>query len=155
MKPRHSLKLEPPLLLYLGLNVHTLTRSKKVVMELHHLGLSVSYNRVLQVENELANSVCQDFKKKGVVCPSQLRKGLFTVAAIDNIDHNPSSNTAKFSFHGTGMFFNYVMSMYIHISIKFFPCKFRYQPVSISEYFNARNSPRETYHGSYRRIPQV
>ena len=41
-------------------------------MELHHLGLSVSYHRVLQVENELANSVCQDFKKKGVVCPSQL-----------------------------------------------------------------------------------
>ena len=82
-------------------------------MELHHLGLSVSYHRVLQVENELANSVCQDFKKKGVVCPSQLRKGLFTVAAIDNIDHNPPSNTAKCSFHGTGMFLK-VYYEYVH-----------------------------------------
>ena len=86
-------------------------------MELHHLGLSVSYHRVLQVKNELANSVCQDFKKKSVVCPPQLRKGLFTVAAIDNIDHNPPSNTAKCSFHDTGM---YIMSMYIHMSINYF-----------------------------------
>ena len=29
--------------------------------------------------------------------------GLFTSAAIDNIDHNPSSNTAKSSFHGTSI----------------------------------------------------
>ena len=27
----------------------------------------------------------------------------FTTAAIDNIDHNPSSTTAKESFHGTGI----------------------------------------------------
>ena len=97
-------------------------------MELHHLGLSVSYHRVLQVENELTNSVCQDFKKKGVVCPSQLRKRLFTVAAIDNIDHNPPSNTAKCSFHGTGSinyFYKYclvqlyVSTFYILVSICF------------------------------------
>ena len=29
--------------------------------------------------------------------------GLFTSAAIDNIDHNPSSNTTKSSFHGTSI----------------------------------------------------
>ena len=28
---------------------------------------------------------------------------MFTVAAVDNIDHNPSSRTAKDSFHGTAM----------------------------------------------------
>uniref|UniRef100_A0A1X7UZV2 Uncharacterized protein n=2 Tax=Amphimedon queenslandica TaxID=400682 RepID=A0A1X7UZV2_AMPQE len=67
------------------------------------LGLSVSYDRVLQVNNELADSVCQDFNLKGVVCPSQLRKGVFTIAALDNKDHNPSSTTAKGSFHGTGI----------------------------------------------------
>lgn len=98
----HSSKFETPLSLYLGLNVHSLTRSKKLVMELHQLGLSVSYDRVLQVNNELADSVCQDFNLKGVVCPSQLRKRIFTVATLDNIDHNPSSTTAKGSFHGTG-----------------------------------------------------
>ena len=88
--------------LYVGLNVHTQTRSKKLIMEFHELGLSVSYNRVLQLENQIAFTVCEDFKKKGVVCPAQLRKGLFTVGALDNIDHNPSSTTAKDSFHGTG-----------------------------------------------------
>ena len=34
-----------------------------------------------------------------------LRKGLFTVGAMDNIDHNPSSTTADSSFHGTGIRF--------------------------------------------------
>lgn len=33
----------------------------------------------------------------------KLKYGLFTTAAIDNIDHNPSSTTAKDSFHGTGI----------------------------------------------------
>ena len=34
---------------------------------------------------------------------TQLGKGLFTVGALDNIDHNPSSTTYQDSFHGTGM----------------------------------------------------
>ena len=102
LKSRHSLSYEPPMPLYLGLNLHTQTRSKKVITELYELGLSVSYNRVLQIEKQLAFAVCEDFRKKGVVCPAQLRKGLFTVAALDNLDHNPSSTTAKGSFHGTG-----------------------------------------------------
>lgn len=38
-----------------------------------------------------------------VVCPPQLRGGVFTTAAVDNIDHNPSSTSAYDSFHGTGI----------------------------------------------------
>ena len=34
---------------------------------------------------------------------TNLRLGLFSTAAVDNIDHNPSSTTAKDSFHGTGI----------------------------------------------------
>lgn len=37
------------------------------------------------------------------MCPLNLCLGLFTTAAVDNIDHNPSSTTAKDSFHGTGI----------------------------------------------------
>ena len=102
IRNRHSLSYEPPMPLYLGLNFHTQTRSKKLIMELHELGLSVSYKRVLQLENQIAVAVCEYFRKKSVVCPAQLRKGLFTVGAIDNLDHNPSSTTAKDSFHSTG-----------------------------------------------------
>jgi hypothetical protein len=28
---------------------------------------------------------------------------VFTTAAVDNVDHNPSSTTSKSSFHGTGI----------------------------------------------------
>ena len=99
--PRHSAVFEPPLPLYIGMQIHTQTRSKKLITEL--LGVSVSYDRILQLENQLATSVCERTKEIGIVCPIQLRHGLFTVGALDNIDHNPSSTTAKDSFHGTGI----------------------------------------------------
>lgn len=70
---------------------------------MHELGLSVSYDRVLHLEDHLATAVCEDMKKKGAVCPTQLRFRLFTVGALDNIYHNPSSTTARGSFHGTGI----------------------------------------------------
>ena len=102
-KSRHSMKYEPPLPLYIGLDIHTRLRSKKIVTELHELGLSVSYDRVLQLENQLATAVSLHTQKEGVVCPPQLRLGLFTVGAVDNLDHNPSSTTATGSFHGAGI----------------------------------------------------
>ncbi|KAG1656278.1 LMBR1 domain-containing protein 2 [Nymphon striatum] len=102
-KSRHSKKREPPLPLYVGLNVHTLTRSKNLVNNLCMLGISVSYDRIIELENLLSDVVCKRFGEEGLVCPSQLRKGLFTVGALDNIDYNPSSTTAKDSFHGTGI----------------------------------------------------
>ena len=33
----------------------------------------------------------------------KLKSGLFTTAAVDNIDYNPTLATAKESFHGTGI----------------------------------------------------
>ena len=48
--------------------------------------------------------VCEQFTIDGIVCPPKLRSKLFTTAAVDNIDHNPSSATAKSSFQGTGIF---------------------------------------------------
>ena len=83
------------------MHLHTETRSKKIITQLHDLGLNVSYNRVLQLESWLATAVCESFQKKGVVVPTQLRRGLFTAGALDNLDHNPSSTTARGSFHGT------------------------------------------------------
>jgi hypothetical protein len=41
--------------------------------------------------------------EEGVVCPAVMRKGLFTTAAMDNIDHNPTATTATTSFHGTSI----------------------------------------------------
>ena len=50
------------------------------------------------------------YLSEGLICPSVLRKGLFTTAAVDKIDHNPSSTTSKSSFHGTGI------SIFQHLS---------------------------------------
>jgi hypothetical protein len=98
---KHNRTREPPLALYLGLNIHAISRSKKLIDHLNCLGLSVSYKRVIQVEDSLAQSVCEQFQEDGVVCPKNMRSGLFTIAAIDNLDHNPSSSTSSGAFHGT------------------------------------------------------
>ena len=50
-KSRHSMDRESPLPLYIGMKIHTETRSKKLITELHDLGLSISYDRVLQLES--------------------------------------------------------------------------------------------------------
>ena len=63
----------------------------------------MSYDRILQLENQLTTSVCEVTKERGLVCPMSSHTGLFTIGALDNLDHNPSSTTAKDSFHGTGI----------------------------------------------------
>ena len=98
---KHPRTQETALPVYFGMMVHSATRSKKIVEKCYHLGLSVSYDRVLQLTNKMANSVCDAYRQNDIVCPPCLKKGLFTVAAADNIDHNLSSSTAAASFHGT------------------------------------------------------
>ena len=72
--------------LYIGMMIHTETRSKKTVTELHDMGLSVSYDRILQLEDKLATAMCEDFRDKGVVVPAQLWCGVLTAGALDNLD---------------------------------------------------------------------
>lgn len=99
----HCKDREPPLPLYIGLSTHTHTRSKKAIESLYKLGISVSYSRMLEVEESIASGICKRYKHEDLVCPANLRKGLFTVGALDNIDHNPSATTAQGSFHGTAI----------------------------------------------------
>ena len=66
-------------------------------------GISISYDRVLQISAQLGEAVITQYFEDGVVCPPSLRKGLFTTSALDNIDHNPTATTATTSFHGTSV----------------------------------------------------
>ena len=102
-RERRNKSRETPLSIYVGLTIHAKTRSRDLVETMHSLGLSVSYDRVLAISTDLGNAVCRRYQEENVVCPSNLRSGLFTTAAVDNIDHNPSSTTAHDSFHGTGI----------------------------------------------------
>ena len=55
------------------------------------------------MERVLTQNLCKEFREENIVCPPSLHKGLYTVAATDNIDHNPSSTTATGSLHGTAI----------------------------------------------------
>ncbi len=57
----------------------------------------------MQISANIGNSVCALYEDQGVVCPPKLKADLFTTGCVDNIDHNPSSRTAKDSFHGTSI----------------------------------------------------
>ena len=91
----------PPLPLYVGLKFHSELRSKALIQRMHSLGISVSYARIMNVEEDILRATCTQYHNQGVVCTSQLRKGLPVLGSIDNIDMNPSSITSKGSFHGT------------------------------------------------------
>ena len=66
-------------------------------------GLSVSYERVQYVQLNVTKQLCKKYNEDGFVCPPSLKEGLFATAAVDNIDHNPSSTTAVKAFHGTSI----------------------------------------------------
>lgn len=100
---RHNIDREQPLPIYLGLMIHSETGQRKMVDELNAMGFSISYSRVLDIERALAVKVCEKYVEDGCVCPPSLSEGVFTTAAIDNIDHNPTSSSANYSFHGTGI----------------------------------------------------
>ena len=100
---RHVASREPPLPIYVGLMLHSATRKKKHIEKLHKLGLSISYDRVMQLCNKTTNTICSQYRHDNIVCPPSLKHGYFTVAAVDNIDHNLSSTTAQASFHGTAL----------------------------------------------------
>ena len=99
-----NLKCEPQLAVFLALDLHSETRSKKLVNMLHKYKLTVSYEKVLSMEVCFAQAIAQQTRKNAdIVCPTNLRRQIFTVAALDNLDHNPTSRTASSSFHGTGI----------------------------------------------------
>ena len=99
----HNKARETPLPVYIGLYIHARTRKREVIDTMFDLGLSVSYDRVLEISAAMGNRVCEQYHSDAVVCPPNLNQGLFTTAAVDNIDHNTSSTTATSSFQGTGI----------------------------------------------------
>lgn len=100
---RHDKSREPPLPVYIGILIHNKTRKRDLVEKMYELGLSVSYDRVLEISTEAGTSICRRYEQLDAVCPPQLKKHVFTTAAVDNINHQTSSTTAKNSFNGTGI----------------------------------------------------
>ena len=100
-KQRHRKQQETPLMIYTGLKIYFLTRSKQLIDGFFKTGLIVSYDRVLELTKILYENLQEAYSKYGCFFPSILKKGLFSVWLKDNIDVNPKANFAKSSYHGT------------------------------------------------------
>ena len=96
-------KRETPVLVYNSLNLYGTVRSKGIIDNFFHLGLCVSYDRVLELTKEFADSLVKGYNINGVFCPKTLETGVFTIIAKGNIDHNARSTTATQHYHGTSM----------------------------------------------------
>ena len=100
---RHSPYREAPLVLYNGLSTYGRDRDKRGIQEMHNKGMSVSTDRIYAVTAQLCRLVVKRAEEEHVVCPSNLRKDLFTVAAIDNLDVRATSLSGQGEFHGTSI----------------------------------------------------
>ena len=87
IRRRHTLSRETPLLVYLGLMVHSKTRMKIIIEKLAKLGLSITYNRISEIQEFVMKQEVEQFDEIGLVCPKNLNPKIFTTAAIDK--HRP------------------------------------------------------------------
>jgi len=93
---------ENPQVVGLGLKVHQATRSKAEVDMLHRFGYSVSYERVLRIETQLAAAVLkQAAQSNGIYIPDRLVRGRFLFFAIDNVDFDEDTSDGKHTLHAT------------------------------------------------------
>ena len=72
---RHSPQKETAFPVYLGLSVYSKYRKEALVDLLFDHGLSISYDRVLEISNSFGESVIQTYERNGVICPLNLKKG--------------------------------------------------------------------------------
>ena len=61
------------------------------------------YNRIIQITTDLAINEIDNYDVKNTVCLQQLKVGLFTLGAVDNLDHNLTSTMSTTSFLGTAI----------------------------------------------------
>ena len=100
---RYSSEKKTPLSIYIAFLMHSETRSRVLIDKLHDHQLCISYHRMLTLSTSIGNTVCSQFERDNIVSPSILRLHFFTSHAVDNVDHNHSSRSAKDPFHGTAI----------------------------------------------------
>ena len=64
-------------------------------------GMSITYNRALEICRIISNQVCVEYQERGFACPSQLQDHVFTTTAIESLDCKLTSEAAQILFHGT------------------------------------------------------
>ena len=96
----HRKNQETPLLQYVGLKIFYTTQSYKLIDDLYPVGLSVSYDPVLELTKTFYEELWQSYIINNCLFPRILRKSIFSVWLKDNIDVNPKANFNKSSYMG-------------------------------------------------------
>ena len=89
---------ETPFPLYVALKLHANNRQKAAISTFHSLGVSVSYDRVMDVRKDFAKAVSKQWSDDGVVVPTNIKRRVFATSAIDKLDES-----GRYEFHGTAM----------------------------------------------------
>ena len=84
--------------LYISLKLHAHDRLKGFIKQFHQLGITVSYDRIMDVRRRFALAVSKRFKDEGVVVPTNCKRGVFSTATTDNIDVS-----GRTDMHGTSI----------------------------------------------------
>ena len=93
-------KKKTPLQILLPLRVHDLCKSKLLITNLNHMGAGISYEEVERIKNGLAfYSVWKN--KDTVPLPSHFRSDVWTLASMDNFDHNECTLSGLGTTHDT------------------------------------------------------
>ena len=74
----------------MGMAVYAKTRKRNLVEMLHDHGMSISFDRVLEISAQLGDATVSKYVEEGVVYPPVLRKGLFTTVAMDQSSSDPT-----------------------------------------------------------------
>ena len=77
---------ETPSPLYIGLKLHANSRQKDAIAIFHALGVSVSYDRIMDVRRDFVKAVSMRWGADGVVIPTNSVRGVFVTSAVDNFD---------------------------------------------------------------------
>ena len=94
--------VETPFPVWLGILVHKETRNKKIIEYLSDLELSISYEKVMKIENGLVNMIVENrSSSEGVYIPHNLTQNSSFHFAIDNIDFEDDTANGKGEFHRT------------------------------------------------------
>ena len=92
--------VETPFAVGLGILVHKETRNRKMIEYLSDLGLSISYKKVMKIENGLGNMIVEkQNSNEGVYIPDNLTQNSCLHFAIDNIDVENDTANGKGEFH--------------------------------------------------------
>lgn len=92
---------ETPVSVGLGLHLYHKTRSKTLLETFSKLHLSISYENILSIKNDLINNAKKKVAQDGIYLPPGLSENKPLYFAIDNIDLKIDTPDGKGQLHGT------------------------------------------------------